>query len=162
MERARFVREIKYRPGKEPQEWVCEIIAMDPPRQARLRYVTDRAYAIEGVELPAGTVTDAMYWADRPYHVWKFTTADGRHLGYRFDICTDTFIWPEKLIWTDLELDLWIPRSGEPHWQDEDEMMQLVRMEHLSQEELAIVEGGRKRLEREWRNVIREVYGDSV
>ena len=156
------VREIKYRPGKEPQEWVCEVIDMDPPRWARLRYVTDQPYVIEGIELPVGTVTDAMYWKDRPYHVWKFTGPDGKQLGYRFDVCTNTFIWPEKLIWTDLEADLYISPDGRPHWQDVDDMTQLVQLEHLGQEEFAAAEEGRGRLERGWKDVIREVYGDTV
>lgn len=160
MEASRLVKEIKYRPGKEPQEWLCEVIDLDPPRSARLRYVTDRAYETEGTTLPVGTVTEAMYWSDRPYHVWRFTGPDGTHLGYRFDICTGTFIWPEKLIWTDLELDLYISPDGTPHWQDEDEIAQLVRMEHLSREELAVAQAGQTRLDREWKDVIRDVYGD--
>jgi hypothetical protein len=155
----RTIREIKYGPGKQPQEWICEVIDMEPAQWARLRYVTDLVYVIEGTELPVGTVTEAMYWADRPYHVWKFSGADGRHRGYRFDVCTNTFIWPEKLIWTDLELDLWIPPGGQPRWQDEDAMMQLVRTEHLSRQELAIANEAKEQLERDWKRVIEEVYG---
>jgi|GEM_PF-977710 len=158
----RTITEIKYRPGKTPLQWTCEVVELHAPEWVRLRYVSDQPYRIEGTELPVGTVTDAMYWADRPYHVWRFTGPDGAHLGYRFDVCAYTHIWPEKLIWTDLELDLWISADGQPHWQDEDEMAQLVRMEHLSREELALANEAKARLDREWREVIREVYGEEL
>lgn len=158
----RTITEIKYRPGKPPLEWTCEVVELDPPKRAHVRYVSDEEYCIEGTLLPVGTVTDALYWSDRSYHVWRFTAPDGTHLGYRFDVCTSTFIWPERIIWKDLELDLWVSPDGVPHWQDEDDMTQLVRMEHLSQEELGKAEAARKELEARFGDVIREAFGDDT
>ena len=160
MQPPRTITEIKYRPGSTPQRWTCEVIEMHPPKWARVRYVSDRPYEIEGVRLPIGTITEAVYWSDRPYHVWRFTAPDGRLLGYRFDICMNTHIWPDRIIWTDLGLDLWIPAEGQPRWQDEDEVAQLARMEHLTPDEVAFAEAARKRLDREWQEVIREAFGE--
>ncbi|HQE61024.1 MAG TPA: hypothetical protein PLV10_01980, partial [Candidatus Latescibacteria bacterium] len=69
-------------------------------------------------------------------------------------------IWKEKLIWYDLELDLWIPWGGSPQWQDEDDMRRLVRMEHLSQEELEVAEQAKKYLDNHWRTVIECAFGE--
>jgi len=159
MDRPRTITEVKYHPGSGQETWVCEVIEMDPPAWARLRYVSDRPYTIDGTTLPVGTITEALYWADRPYHVWQFTAPDGTILGHRFDICINTHIWPDRVIWTDLGLDLWVLPGGVSHWQDEDEVAQLVRMEHLSPDEVAYSEEARKRLDREWREAIREAFG---
>jgi hypothetical protein len=156
----RAILEIKYRPSKAPLEWVCELIDGEAGKWARVRYVSDVPTEIEGVSLPVGTVTEGVYWTDRPYHVWKFTTPDGKHGGYRFDICTATYIWEQKLIWYDLELDLCVPPCGSARWQDEDDMKRLVRMEHLSQEELAIANNAKVFLENSWQLVVTEAFGE--
>lgn len=155
------ITEIKYSPGHPTQSWECEVIDMSPPAWARIRYVSDQDYTIEqGVTLPAGTTTEGMYWNDRPYHIWRFTSPSGDVIGYRFDVCMNTHIWRSKLIWTDLGHDLWVPRGGGPIWQDEDEVQQLLRLEHLSPEEGQMAEDGKALLDREWKNVIEEVFGD--
>lgn len=159
MSEKRMITEIKYAPGHTEKSWECEVVEMDPPKWARIRYVADRDYDADGVKIPVGTVTDAMYWNDRPYHVWRFTDPDGTIIGYRFDICMNTHIWRTKLIWTDLGYDLWVPNGGEAEWKDIDEVQELLRREHLSPEEAKIGDDGRERLDREWKDVIEDVYG---
>ena len=159
MSESRTVTEIKYAPGHKEESWECEVLEMDAPRSARIRYVSDGDYEIEGVTLPVGTVTDGMYWKDRPYHVWQLTTPDGTVAGYRFDVCMNTHIWRGKIIWTDLGLDLWVPNGGDAVWQDEDEVQELLRREHMSPDEAKIADDGKTLLDAEWKNVIEEVYG---
>ena len=153
------ITEIKYRPGRKPESWTCDLIEIDAPKSARVRYLNDADVEIEGTLLPAGTVTEAVYWSDRPYHVWKMTSPDGRLLGHRFDVCMNTFIWPQKIIWTDLGYDLWVPADGEARWQDVSEVEQMARMESLSYEDVALANDGRARLDAEWADVIREAFG---
>ncbi|HPU83823.1 MAG TPA: DUF402 domain-containing protein [Candidatus Latescibacteria bacterium] len=155
-----MILEVKHRPGKPPLERACEWVDGEVGKWARLRYVSDTEQKVQDTVLPVGTVTDGVYWVDRPFHVWKFSTGSGGHIGYRFDVCTNTFIWKEKLIWYDLELDLWIPSGGAPQWQDEDDMRRLVRMEHLSQEELDVAEQAKNYLDNHWADVIEGAFGE--
>jgi predicted RNA-binding protein associated with RNAse of E/G family len=152
------ITEMKYSPGKKPETWDCEIIQIDAPTSARIRYVNDRQVETDGLVFPAGTVTEGVYWSDRPYHVWKMTAPDGELLGYRFDICTGTYIWPRKIIWTDLGYDLWVSADGEATWLDVNEVEQMARMEHMSYKEVAFADEGRAELDACWRDVLREAF----
>ena len=155
----RPITEIKHRPGKKTQQWTCELVASGAPRWVRLRYVTTEPHQIARTRLPTGTVTDAVYWSDRPYHVWRFTGPCGKHLGYRFDVSTDISISEAAVVWTDLVLDLWVPAAGEPVWQDADELGSLLRRGCLTQEQAARARWAKKRLDGEWSEVIEEAFG---
>ena len=52
-------------------DFVCERLRLEPGKRAVLRYVVDRERPVADGELilPAGTVTIAHYWSDRPYNV---------------------------------------------------------------------------------------------
>lgn len=156
----RTIKEVKHRPGKSPLEWERDLVAGEAGKWARIRFVTEAPQTVHSSMLPSGTAVSAIYWTDRPFHVWSFTKPDGGHAGYRFDVCTSTFIWREKLIWYDLEMDLWIAPNASPEWQDEDDMRRLVRMEHLSQDELDIADQARAYLDAHWEDVIREAVGE--
>ena len=154
----RSITEIKHRPGKNSQTWQCEVVGTGSG-EIHIRYVSDRDYTVGETFLPAGTVTDAVYWSDRPYHVWRFTTPDGTVQGYRFDICTDTRFDDDMLEWTDLLLDLWIPMGGEPVWQDGEEFVQAAENGVLSPEQTRTAGRARSELDATWKDVIQETYG---
>ena len=152
------VTEIKHRPGREDSVWTCEAVELRPPEFARILYTTVREWNIDGVVLPVGTTTDAVYWSDRPYHAWHFRDPEGTHLGFRFDVCTDTLITPTRIEWTDLVLDLWIPAGGIPVWQDEDELAQLVAAGSVSPEHEQLALEAKERLSREWHSALKDAY----
>ncbi len=152
------ITEVKYSPGSRPESWTCEILEIDAPTSARIRYVSDRETESDGMVFAVGTVTEGVYWSDRSYHVWKMTAPDGTLLGYRFDICMNTYVWPEKIIWTDLGYDLWVSPDGEPTWLDVNEVEQMARMEHMSYKEVALADEGRAELDAAWRDVLQEVF----
>jgi predicted RNA-binding protein associated with RNAse of E/G family len=151
------ITEIKHRPGNTSQTWTCELVAFTPDC-IRIRYVSDRDYVVEGTMLPSGTTTDAVYWTNRPYHVWRFTSPDGTRPGYRFDVCTDTHISRDLLEWTDLALDLWIPENGEPVWMDGDEFDDLVDAGDITPEQARLARKTRDHLTNEWSRVIEEAF----
>jgi hypothetical protein len=154
----RTIREIKYAPGHKAETWECEVIKLDAPASVRVKCVNDTEFTIEGVTLPVGTVINAAYWRDRPYHVWQFSSPDGSVYGYRYNVSMHTHIWQSKFIWTDLGYMLWVPTGGDAVWKELDEVQQLLRLEHLAPEEAQVGENGRERLDSEWKDVIEEVY----
>jgi len=105
-----------------------------------LRYVADRTYQVGESLLPAGTVTVAVYWRDRPYHLWRFILPDGRILGHRCDLSTYPRFRPQaqELEWRDLVLDLWWPQGAPgPYVLDGEEFQEARRWLPFSQVALA-------------------------
>jgi predicted RNA-binding protein associated with RNAse of E/G family len=104
-------------------EFVCESIVLEPGRRAVLRYVSDREWSIADTDIrvPAGTVTVAHYWIDRPYNVYHWLV-DGQTLAYYCNIVTDTRIETELVAYTDLVIDVLLHPSGAADVLDEDEL----------------------------------------
>lgn len=104
-------------------EFACEAIRIEPGRRAVLRYVSDRERAIAGTPLrvPAGTVTIAHYWVDRPYNVYHLLSG-GRTLAYYCNVVTATSIEPDLVAYTDLTVDVLLMPSGAATVLDEDEL----------------------------------------
>jgi uncharacterized protein DUF402 len=104
-------------------EFVCDRSLVLPGERAVLRYVIERDRPLEGTDLvlPAGTVTIAHYWVDRPYNVYHWTDR-GRTLGYYCNVATDTRIAPDVVSYTDLVVDVLIDTAGRALVLDEDEL----------------------------------------
>ena len=104
-------------------EFVCEPIDLEPGRRAVLRYVSDREWSIADTDIrvPAGTVTVAHYWIDRPYNVYHWLVG-GRTLAYYCNIVTDARIEPGLVAYTDLVIDVLLHPSGAADVLDEDEL----------------------------------------
>ena len=117
------ITERKTRLDGSTTEFVCEPIVLEPGKRAVLRYVSDREWAIADTDIrvPAGTVTIALYWADRPYNVYHWLVG-GRTLAYYCNIVTDTQIEPDLVAYTDLVVDVLLRPSGAADVLDEDEL----------------------------------------
>jgi uncharacterized protein len=117
------ITERKTRLDGSVTEFLCEPLLIEPGKRAVLRYVSDRERHIEGTELraPAGTVTVAHYWVDRPYNVYHLR-ADGRTLAYYCNVATDTSVEPALVSYTDLVVDVLLRPSGAAEVLDEDEL----------------------------------------
>lgn len=117
------ITERKTRLDGSTTEFACEPIVLEPGRRAVLRYVSDREWAIAGTDLrvPAGTVTVAHYWIDRPYNVYHWLVG-GRTLAYYCNVVTDTRIEPDLVAYTDLVVDVLLRPSGAADVLDEDEL----------------------------------------
>jgi len=104
-------------------EYPCERLVLEPARRAVLRYVADRERGLEGTDLriPAGTVTVAHYWVDRPFNVYHLI-ADGRTLAYYCNVAADTVVADDVVAFTDLVVDVLLRSSGAATVLDEDEL----------------------------------------
>ena len=117
------VTERKTRLDGSTTEFACESLVIDPGKRAVLRYVSDRERALEGTDLrvPAGTVTIAHYWVDRPYNVYHLRVAD-RTLAYYCNLVARTTVEPALVAYTDLTVDVLLRPSGAAEVLDEDEL----------------------------------------
>ncbi|CAN5244683.1 hypothetical protein BH18CHL2_BH18CHL2_00710 [soil metagenome] len=104
-------------------EFACEALLIEPGRRAVLRYVSDRDRFIgePPLAVPAGTVTIAHYWSDRPYNVYHFL-ADGRTLAFYVNVADQTDIRPDGVSYRDLVVDVLLRPSGAIDVLDEDEL----------------------------------------
>lgn len=142
------VTERKTRLDGTTDEFVCEVLALEPGKHAILRLVLDRDWHVAGVlTVPAGTVTYAHYWIDRPYNVYHWTN-DGRTLAYYVNIADRTEIGREVVAYRDLVVDVIVRPSGAIEVLDEDELP--VDLEPSARKSIAdaleVVVTGAKRL----------------
>ncbi len=88
-----------------------------------LRYVVDQDRRIEaaGLVVPAGTVTIAHYWVDRPYNVYHWLTG-GTTIGYYCNVVAATVVSEGLVTYDDLVVDVLIAPSGAALVLDEEDL----------------------------------------
>lgn len=86
-------------------------------------FVAPEAMHVNGVDLPAGTVTLGHFWQDRPYNVYHWLDpATGRTRGWYVNLSRDTRIGEDQLEWLDLIVDVLVLPGAAPRVLDEDEV----------------------------------------
>ena len=117
------VTERKVRLDGTIAEFRCEALVLEPGRRAVLRYTSEREVRIRDTDivLPAGTVTIAHYWADRPYNVYHWL-ADGRTIAFYVNIADRPEIGPDAVSYRDLVVDVVLRPSGALDILDEEEL----------------------------------------
>ena len=92
------------------------------PRRAVIRYQSASLRRIADVDLPAGTVTFAYYWTDRPYNVYHWMFPDGQTLAYYFNLSGPAHIAGDQVVWEDLEVDVLVTPDHRIQVLDEDRL----------------------------------------
>jgi hypothetical protein len=113
--------EHKVRLNGERARFECELVERESG-VVRLRYRLPRSRRVDVVELPAGTVTLAHYWAECPYNLYQWIGPDGEALGYYFNIGAPPVMLADHLEWTDWIVDVLVPPGGVPEILDRDEI----------------------------------------
>ena len=104
------------------EEFVCEVLLLEPGRRAVLRYVLDRDWHVAGtILIPRGTSTVSHYWTDRPYNVYHWVNG-GRTLAHYVNIADRTTIEPGLVAYRDLVVDVLVRPGGAIEILDEDEL----------------------------------------
>ncbi len=99
----------------------CQAVEATPQR-AVLLYTVPRARRIADLDLPAGTVTVAYYWADRPYNVYHWVSPAGDTLGWYFNVSGPVRISERQVEWQDLEVDVLVTPDLRVQVLDEDRL----------------------------------------
>ena len=113
------VLEIKRRLDGSVRTYDCETVEIAGDR-AVLLYRLPGAGRVAGLALPAGTLTLAYYWSDRPYNVYHWIAPSGETLAYYFNLSGPVRIGRDRLEWEDLEVDVLVTPDGGVQVLDED------------------------------------------
>lgn len=115
------ITEIKTTLTGKTKRFTCRAVSRTA-NDAVVLFVSDRVFQVGDLPLPAGTVTLAYYWVDRPYNVYHWMTPDGGTLALYFNIARDTVITERELRWHDLTVDVLLRPGAGPVVLDEDEL----------------------------------------
>ena len=88
--------------------------------RAVLLYTLPAPARVADLALPAGTLTIAFFWRDRPYNVYHWIAPDGGMLGDYFNLSGAVRITPDRVEWEDLEVDVLVTPDGRARVLDED------------------------------------------
>jgi hypothetical protein len=99
--------------GRAPPRRAGEVVAL---------FVLPAARDVDGVTLPAGTVTFGYFWADRPYNVYHWMLPTGATIAFYVNLVDRTIIDETTLAFRDLAVDVLLPAHGSPRVLDEDEL----------------------------------------
>lgn len=102
----------------------CRVLARGPAPEADavVLFVSDRAYRVAELDLPAGTVTFGHFWRDRPYNVYHWMTPAGATRALYLNLADATDVAGDVLRWRDLAVDLLLTPDGRTQVLDEDEV----------------------------------------
>jgi protein associated with RNAse G/E len=117
--------EVKLRPDGRREVFPCRLL--DRQGDATVldhRLTRDREVA--GVRLEAGMRTIAYFWTTRAYNVYHWIQAHGGTVGFYFNAARDTMLFPDRVEWTDLGLDLLVLPDRQTTWIDEEEVTALA------------------------------------
>lgn len=103
------------------KEFACHALHSAPESLVVL-FVSDRAYVVDDLTLPAGTVTFGHFWAARPYNVYHWMDPTGGTLAHYFNLASDTKINAGHLHWRDLTIDVLVRPGQPPRVLDADEL----------------------------------------
>jgi predicted RNA-binding protein associated with RNAse of E/G family len=149
------VLEIKRTLGGEVLTFPCRAAEVTPKR-AVLLYTASSGRRVADVELPAGTITVAYYWADRPYNVYHWVAPAGDTLAWYFNVSGPVRIADGRVEWQDLEVDVLVTTDLRLQVLDEDRLPA-----NLPAAQRAAISDARGRVLREFRAVTREVEAAS-
>jgi uncharacterized protein DUF402 len=111
--------EVKRRLDGTVRTYPCEAVEITDDH-AVLLYRLPGPGRVADLALPAGTLTVAYYWADRPYNVYHWIAPSGETLGYYFNLSGPVRIGRDRLEWEDLEVDVLVTADGRVQVLDED------------------------------------------
>jgi len=109
---------------------------------AVLLWIAPEPMRVHGVDLPAGTISFGHFWTDRFFNVYHWLDADGRTLGFYFNLADRTRIAERELVWRDLVVDVLATPDGRLDLLDEDELPAVIEPEaaaHIAAGKAAIL-----------------------
>jgi len=144
------VLEVKRRLDGTVRTYSCEAAEVADDH-AILLYRLPGPGRVADLELPAGTLTVAYYWTERPYNVYHWVAPSGRTLAYYFNLSGPPRIGRDRLEWEDLEVDVLVTPDGRVRVLDEEAVPAdaAVRLPEIAR--------ARDRVLREWPAVAADV-----
>ena len=117
------ILEVKHTLAGAVQTFPCEAAMMNAPRAAVLLYPISAPRRVAGLlDLPAGTVTVAYFWADRPYNVYHWVSPERETIAWYFNLSGPASIAAGRVEWQDLEVDVLVTPDLRARVLDEDRL----------------------------------------
>lgn len=117
--------EVKLRPDGRREVFPCRLLDRQDDT-AVLDYRLTHSREVARVRLEAGMRTIAYFWTSRAYNVYHWMLPDGGTVGFYFNAARDTMLYPDRVEWTDLGLDLLVLPQRRTAWIDEEEVTALA------------------------------------
>lgn len=117
----RTIEERKRKLDGRVLRYACEALEISPERAVVLYRMT-AALDLAGVAIPADAVSYGLYWAERPFNVYRWGDPRGAVLAYYCNVAAETRISPEAVEWLDLEVDVLITPDGRVRVLDEEDV----------------------------------------
>lgn len=115
------IQEVKRKLDGRVQRFNCQLVDWSANRAVVIYYL-ERAYQINELCLPAGTLSYGHFWQDRNYNVYHWVSPEGDSIGLYLNICDSTSITSHEIEWRDLEVDILLRSDGRATVLDEDEL----------------------------------------
>jgi uncharacterized protein len=117
----RQITEVKITLSGKVDRFVCDVASRTADEVVVL-YRLPGATEVHGVSLPAGTLTVAYFWTERPFNLYHWVAPDGRTLAHYFNVGDVTRLSSTFLEWHDLAVDVLATPDGRVRVLDEDEL----------------------------------------
>lgn len=151
----RLITEVKHFLDGREQQFRCEaVIASNSLAVVRFRHPAARMAG--GFHFPEGASTFGFFWAGRYYNLYRFTAPDGTVIARRIDVVRDVHLTSDRIDFTDLLLDAWLPPDGPLRFEDDEEVTEATASLLLNPRDLAIIAGTRALLQRRYSQIIAE------
>lgn len=144
------VIEVKRRLDGTVKTFACRAVNLSRQR-AVLLYTLPHPGRVADLALPAGTLTIAHYWRDRPYNVYHWIAPCGETLGYYFNLSGPVSISRGRVEWEDLEVDVLVTPDWRVRVLDEN------RIPASASGRLDEIARARERILADWPRAVREV-----
>lgn len=127
----------------------CELLLLNSSLGV-LKYVIDREYTVDGINLRPGDITHALYWIDRPYTLYIWHLTRDRVVQY-FNIADRISLQPREFLWRDLAVDIVIEDGRNVRVLDEDELP-----DNLDPELSRYIQNAKTIIMREYASIVHE------
>ncbi len=110
----RTVLERKVRLDGSVEEWLCELLVLEPGVHATVRYVLQEERRLAGTQLvlAAGTVTIGHFWADRAHTAYHWLSGE-QTVGVYCSVAELLQVELDGIVYLDLAVDvLFLPGGG--------------------------------------------------
>ncbi len=106
------------------KRFTCRLVDGGPQSgRAVLLWISPESRAVQNIDLPAGTVTLAYFWNDRPYNVYHWLHPRSTEtIACYFNIADQTRISDGLIDWRDLVVDVLCTQTGAISVLDRDEL----------------------------------------
>jgi len=149
------IEEIKHNLDGTTQRFDCHLVHREPD-YVILCYLSDRPYAVGGLDIPEGSLTIGHYRSGSHYVLWEMYMPQAEPLGYYIHLCGKISIGDRCVDWHDMTVDVWLGSDGRSKILDEDQLERSVESGQIDHGEASRIRRRARRLRDEGAAIAQE------